>query len=378
MEKLSSAYGLSSSTFALVYTRDADLRDMQRHSPLHGKTIGVITVGGHPQIKARHFVPTIKATATFDHNNAAASIEITSPSFPSFLPPQVRHLRDSAARAIAARIRRLPVQTSLTRKPIMTSCVKPSVHNKELPPVLLLHGFDSSCLEWKNTYPRLEKANIECWAFDILGWGFSYSEDLSSVGVAAKREHLYEFWRSYINRPMVLVGASLGGAAAIDFTLAHPEAVSKLVLVNAQGYAKGTGRKAEFPKFMAYAGVYLLKNAILRTYANLLIHHNISWTALVDQMNVGRLHCLMPGWAKASVDFMLSGGYNVASRISKISKDTLVIWGEEDRIISKDVPQRFKEDLPNGRLVYISNSGHLPHVEKPEAVATLISEFCRT
>eukprot|EP00250_Pteridium_aquilinum_P009628 c18809_g1_i2 orf=265-798(+) len=177
---------------------------------------------------------------------------------------------------------------------------------------------------------------------------------------------------------MVLVGASLGGAAAIDFTLAHPEAVSKLVLVNAQGYTKGTGQKAKFPRFIAYAGVFILKNALLRTYANLLIHHNIPWSSLVDQMQVGRLHCLMPGWAKASVDFMLSGGYNVASRISKVNKETLIIWGEQDKIISKDVPQRLKDDLPNARLVFVSHCGHLPHVEKPEAVAKLISEFCTT
>ncbi|MCO5606169.1 hypothetical protein L7F22_060356 [Adiantum nelumboides] len=377
MEQARPAIGLYSSTFALGSAREADLRCMHRYSTaepiLHGKTLGIITLKGDSKIKHR-----VRATATFDYNNAAAPIDASTPAFPSFLPPQVQHLRDSAARAIASRIRRLPVQTSLTENPIMTSCVKPRVLDQDLPPVLLLHGFDSSCLEWKNTYPRLERANIECWAFDILGWGFSYSEDLSSVGVAAKREHLYEFWRSYINRPMVLVGASLGGAVAIDFTLAHPEAVSKLVLVNAQGYAKGTGRKANFPKFMAYAGVFLLKNLLLRTYASLLIHHNICWATLLDQTNVGRLHCLMPGWDKASVDFMLSGGYNVASRISKIRKDTLVIWGEEDRIISKDVPMRFKEDLPHSRLVFISNSGHLPHVEDPEAVATLISDFCRS
>jgi pimeloyl-ACP methyl ester carboxylesterase len=94
---------------------------------------------------------------------------------------------------------------------------------------------------------------------------------------------------------MVLVGASLGGAAAIDFTLSHPEAVSshpcscqilswmvnlyafksrwlnlnssgsqvaKLVLVNAQGYAEGTGKMATFPRFLAYAGVTFLTRAV--------------------------------------------------------------------------------------------------------------------
>lgn len=34
------------------------------------------------------------------------------------------------------------------------------------------------------------------------------------------------FWKSYIGRPMLLVGPSLGAAVAIDFAINHPEAVS--------------------------------------------------------------------------------------------------------------------------------------------------------
>ena len=37
-----------------------------------------------------------------------------------------------------------------------------------------------------------------------------------------------------INRPMVVAGVSLGGAVALDFAVSHPEAVVKLVLVDAQ------------------------------------------------------------------------------------------------------------------------------------------------
>lgn len=366
MEQARAVYGLSFATPPTTHghTRVAPRRDIRRNRPFPSVCTSIRLLNNNSRAN-----PNITATATID---------LDATAFPPFLPPEVQQLRDPAARAFASRIQRLPVQTSLTEKPIMTSCVKPAIVNNDLSPVFLLHGFDSSCLEWRNTYPKLEKANIECWAFDILGWGFSYSEDLMSVDVAAKREHLYEFWRSYLKKPMVLVGASLGGAAAIDFALAHPEAVSKLVLINAQGYAEGTGKMASFPRFLAYAGVSVLKNVLLRTYANVLIYHKIQWGSIVDQMNVGRLHCFMPGWDKASVDFMLSGGYNVASRVSEVNKETLVIWGEQDKILSKDIPQRFKDDLPDGRLVFVSNCGHLPHVENPEAVAELISEFCRT
>jgi len=72
-----------------------------------------------------------------------------------------------------------------------------------------------------------------------VGWGFT---DLTpfkqcpglTISPQQKREHLYSFWQQNIGRPMALVGHSLGGAIALDFALAYPEAVEKLVLLNAQ------------------------------------------------------------------------------------------------------------------------------------------------
>ncbi|CAM9837502.1 unnamed protein product, partial [Sphacelaria rigidula] len=53
----------------------------------------------------------------------------------------------------------------------------------------------------------------------------------------AKRAHLLEFWKQVVGgRPMTLVGASLGGAIALDFAHEYPEAVRRLVLIDAQGF----------------------------------------------------------------------------------------------------------------------------------------------
>ena len=57
----------------------------------------------------------------------------------------------------------------------------------------------------------------------------------------------------------VLVGASLGGSAAIDFAHAHPDKVAALVLVDAQGYIDGIGPMSEMPRFLADIGVAVLK-----------------------------------------------------------------------------------------------------------------------
>ncbi|XP_073301317.1 alpha/beta hydrolase domain-containing protein VTE7-like isoform X4 [Primulina huaijiensis] len=265
--------------------------------------------------------------------------------FPAFLPKEVENIKDQFARNLASRIDRLPVPLSLTKNHIMSSCVKPKTLSKTSP-LVLLHGFDSSLLEWRYVLPLLEEAGLETWAFDVLGWGFSDLENLPPCNVASKRDHLYQFWNSYIRRPMTLVGPSLGAAVAIDFVVNYPQAVhvDKLIFIDASVYAEGTGNLAKLPKLMAYAGI-------------------------------GRLHCLLPWWEDATVDFMISGGYNVSSYIQHVKQKALVIWGENDQIIDSKLSVRLQCELPNAIIQQVPDCGHIPHVEKPAAVSKLITDF---
>ncbi|XP_034907116.1 alpha/beta hydrolase domain-containing protein VTE7 isoform X3 [Populus alba] len=292
--------------------------------------------------------------------------------FPSFLPKEVENIKDPFARKLATRIERLPV--GFADRSIMSSCVKPLMQS-ERSPVILLHGFDSSCLEWRYTFPLLEEAGLETWAVDVLGWGFSDLERLPSCDVASKRDHLYQLWKSYIRRPIILIGPSLGAAVAIDFAINHPEAVEKLVLIDASVYAEDTGNLAKLPRAIAYAGVYLLKSTPLRLYVNLIAFNSLPLNTSIDWMNVGRLHCLYPWWEDATVNFMNSGGYNVSAQIKKVKQKTLIIWGEDDQIISNKLAVRLHCELPDAVIRQIPDCGHLPHVEKPNSVAKLILDF---
>ncbi|KAI5665723.1 hypothetical protein M9H77_15576 [Catharanthus roseus] len=294
--------------------------------------------------------------------------------FPSFLPKEVHKIKDPFARTLAQRIQRLPVQVGFSEGCIMSSCVKPKVQNATNP-VVLLHCFDSSCLEWRCTYPLLEDAGLETWAVDILGWGFSDLERLPPCNSASKRYHLYQLWRTHIKRPMILVGPSLGAAVAIDFAVNFPEAVDRLILIDASVYVEGTGNLRKLPSILAYAAVSFLKSFPLRLYANLLTFDGISLSTCLDWTNVGRLHCFLPWWEDATVSFMLSGGYNVTNQIKQVKQKTLIIWGQQDNIISNKLALRLKEDLPNAIMHQIPDCGHLPHVEKPDSVAKLIIEF---
>ncbi|CAI0463146.1 unnamed protein product [Linum tenue] len=312
------------------------------------------------------------------HPRFSVSSAVEGLGFPAFLPKEVENIKDPSARKLASRIQRLPVTVGPSGDCIMSSCVKPLSSTQSTPttsPLVLLHGFDSSCLEWRYTLPRLEEAGLEAWAVDVLGWGFSDLEKLPPCNVQTKREHLYQLWKTYIRKPVILVGPSLGAAIAIDFAVQYPEAVEKLVLIDASVYVEGTGSMATLPKAVAYAGVSLLKSVMLRLFVNVLAFEKLPLSTSIDWMNIGRLHCMYDWWADATVTFMSSGGYDVACLIPKINQKTLIIWGEDDKIISSKLGVRLHCELPNAIIRQIPNCGHIPHVEKPDSVARLIKEF---
>jgi hypothetical protein len=100
-------------------------------------------------------------------------------------------------------------------------------------PIVLLHGFDSSAIEYRRLAPLIAQQR-DVYIPDILGWGFSNHEDVLSFTPAAKLAHLKSFITDIVGEPCIVVGASLGGAIAILLATEAPELVEKVVLIDAQ------------------------------------------------------------------------------------------------------------------------------------------------
>jgi pimeloyl-ACP methyl ester carboxylesterase len=92
------------------------------------------------------------------------------------MPQQLSEVTEPAAQAMAARMQRTPVPIpSLPIPPLATAFVGPSETQKQQlravsqdrPPVVLLHGFDSSSLEFRRLYPLLEP-HTETYAVDLV------------------------------------------------------------------------------------------------------------------------------------------------------------------------------------------------------------------
>jgi pimeloyl-ACP methyl ester carboxylesterase len=291
--------------------------------------------------------------------------------FPSFLPSQVNQLKDIETIAFVQSIERIALTTSVSQQPIFTTYIYKGCVGT---PILLLHGFDSSILEFRLLLPLLAAQN-QTWAVDLLGFGFTqrlkniqYSPDNIKV-------HLYEFWKTLINQPIVLVGTSMGGATAIDFSLTYPEVVKSLVLINSLGYSCGpTWSKYLFPPFDSLAVEYLRQRHILAfNIGNIL--PNLDPKILLA-IQCAMLHQEMPLWNDAMISYIKSGGYsNLANSIAQVDKPTLILWGEADDMLPSEDAKKFHKNIANSKLVKLKNCGHAPQIEQPQLVSQHILQF---
>lgn len=291
--------------------------------------------------------------------------------FPSFIPPEANNLTESASIALTKQIKLASVSTTLNAEAINTAYVRQGVGN---PPILLIHGFDSSLLEFRRLLPLLA-GRRETWAVDLLGFGFSDRNLNIPLNPENIKTHLYYFWKSLIAQPVVLVGASMGGAAALDLTLTYPEVVEKLVLIDSAGMARPPAvGKFMFPP-LDYFATEFLRNPKVRRSISRGAYYDRS-LATIDAQECAALHLKCPNWNQALISFTKSGGYgSFAKQIATIQQPTLIIWGRQDKILGTKDAATFDRLIPHSKLVWIENCGHVPHLEKPQLTAREILQF---
>ena len=232
----------------------------------------------------------------------------------------------------------------------------------------LIHGFDSSLLEFRRLLPLLA-AQQSTFALDLLGFGFTQRNLDIPLNPENIKTHLYHFWQTVIKQPVILVGASMGGAAAIDFTLTYPEAVEKLVLIDSAGLAKQPAvGKFMFPPLDTFATEFL-RNPKIRQSISRAAYFDKSFANL-DAQACAALHLNCTNWNRALIAFTKNGGYgSFRDRLGEIQQPTLIIWGRQDKILGTKDASKFAEAIPQSKLVWIENCGHVPHLEQPQATA---------
>lgn len=303
-------------------------------------------------------------------------------NIPDFLPPCVIEIQDAEALSLLQQLqrRRLEVPFEEGMRAIQTAFVSPSPRQSagkaSTTPILLLSGFDSSVLEFRRLLPLLATQR-PTWAVDL--WGFGFTEYIPNLAVHPGniRWHLLSVLQTWVGEPVILVGASLGGAVAIDFALHHPSWVRSLVLIDSVGFSGSFAVGHFLPNFLIEWGaewLYFRKRAALAAAVALPIIDPV----LVDALRCSLVHQEMPGWRGAIAAFTRSGGYaGLETDMAQLQPLTLILWGEADEVLGTKDALRFEQAISGSRLIWISKAGHAPHWDQPQAVAAHLLTFAQ-
>jgi pimeloyl-ACP methyl ester carboxylesterase len=253
-------------------------------------------------------------------------------------------------------------------------------------PVLwLIHGIGDSSRTWEGVLPLLGTDHTII-APDLLGHGASDKPraDYSIGGFANGMRDLMAVLG--VERSTV-VGHSLGGGVAMQFTYQYPDLVERLVLVASGGLGTEVNpvlRAAALPGASYAIGLsahHQVRRAVIGAA------RTIAHTGLLDRNDVEDVAVIWEGLRDRSTRMAFLRtlravidvrGQAVTSRDRLYLAErvpVLLVWGDRDPILPVAHAAHAAELLPTAKLAILRKTGHMPHRTNPEAFATAVRSF---
>ena len=241
--------------------------------------------------------------------------------------------------------------------------------------VVLLHGFTSSKENWLLMLPFL-LSRFHVYAPDLPGWGESQFVHDADYSMDAQVARVAEWAKKHVKGPAHVVGSSMGGAIAGLLSARHPALVETLTLMNSAGLRGKNASPFE-------QGLLEGKNGLIaRTFADVMS----LFESVVERNRMPITLALAPAMYGDFVNrravnlhlFAQLVGNTPSAKlpgIDAIKVPTLVLWGEQDRILDVSCAAAFAEVLPQAEVKLLRRVGHLPMIEVPGVTARRLRGF---
>ncbi len=241
--------------------------------------------------------------------------------------------------------------------------------------LVMLHGFGLNKDLW-GTLPRYFRGKYHLIVPDLPGFGESSRKAVLKYTLGEQSKRLETFLDKKKIDKFHLLGFSMGGGVAADFTINNPEKVKSLILIGALG--ADSPEKSDAMKFRdKFSGATLaFRNEKEFDFVNRLVYQKprVLPSSLRNYIiETGKRD--YPLHSRIFAELMNDGIDILDSKLHLIKSPVFILWGENDRIFHCKTAASFQKRIKGGIVKIIKNSGHMVFIDKPDETGKACLEF---
>ncbi|ACK64883.1 alpha/beta hydrolase fold protein [Rippkaea orientalis PCC 8801] len=262
--------------------------------------------------------------------------------------------------------------------------------SQQKPPLILLHGFGAAIEHWRHNIPILaEKHSV--YALDLLGFGGS-QKAAADYSAYLWAQQVYDFWRTFIRQPVILVGNSIGSLVCLTVAATYPEMVAGIAMLSLPDVSL---RQEMMPRWLQpivtsleslLSPPFLIKGlltivrrpSIIRPWVTLAYCDR---SAITDELvEIISLPAYDQGAAR-TLCLLVEGARNpkfapsAKAILPNLTIPMLLIWGKQDRFIPPSLAPMFAQLNSRITLVELDQVGHCPQDESPDRFNPILLDW---
>jgi pimeloyl-ACP methyl ester carboxylesterase len=253
-------------------------------------------------------------------------------------------------------------------------------------PALFVHGLEGSSRNWTDLIDLL-RSRLACEAMDLPGFGDSPPRPDGRYSIAALAQTVIALIGTH-GKPVHLIGNSLGGAVCVKVAATRPELIKTLTLISpALPDSRPRLDLIRFPVVsLPRLGTRLVKqyqvlpperrvaDVITTCYGDPALFQQARFATEVAELTrrdeLGHAAAALVGTVRTlTAEFLRKGRHSAWRDAARVTAPTLVIYGSRDRLVDARMAGRAAHQFADARVVVLPRTGHVAHMEHPDAVA---------
>lgn len=243
--------------------------------------------------------------------------------------------------------------------------------------VVLVHGGTVPMWTWDKQVQSLKDAGFKVLSYDMYGRGHSDRPEVTYDQELYQGQLLELIDALGLKNQFDLIGYSLGGATAINFTAYNPQRVKKLILISPLINNFKVPSVFRIPIFGEFMARIIGIKVITKRFVSLVENNPKAerYTKLFMEQTTYK------GFQQSILSMLRNdaiGDYSASYRsVGNQKRDILMIWGTEDTEVTKNMISNVQSLLPHLKFKPVDGVGHGVVFQKPDTVNNFILNFLK-